>query len=1160
MARTRKATQILNLQKYDVLIDDRGPRSDYFKITQFDGYFHGGRNAFLIAGTTTLKSNSKLLVEILNFNGDTVYSAPVANFVEGSSRLIQVEIYSDTPIGPGKIIVLGSTETYLDGSPIPSVWRDKYNVRWITDVIISPSINNKSQIRFINTPTLVVEEKFYPSSATASFSQSVFVPLVSAELSPIKYNIFQNGYLIKLQEDVFTSDFFGGALVVSASIVGSTNIIQSELPLTRIINDTTAETRGATLLNLDSTVVTNAFISTSNAYSADWSPAGTITIQSSSVGIRYNTVIESSDTGSSSSFTKLRLVNLNTISGEVNKVRVSYKVTTDPGDYTILGDVPTQIEQLLVVDTGSKIVSLGQFQDLNIDDYWYAATMSVSKTPIDQTLPIYYVSSSVYTDLPIIQSSNILIDSIHVTPPISEQSYTDNVSYFVGTRNNVQLRLFPNSEYSLKLTAAYTNYSQSINLAQSDYSVEVYLTSTEESLGTLIERNPRGQLIGTLTPNSGASRQLFENLELNFRPQINQSGTFGLRFIVYGGFWNFSNITLNAAEERFFSPDEVSVLLPNTTYVNKLLTFKTEYLDINNNSTTTVTFSEPTYFTGSRQIINDSFSGSFTGSLLGTASYASNFVDAGAISTIFYVSPDGNDSNSGKTLDLAFRTIKRACNAASTLRAANPGFPPFRVSIQVKTGYYTEEAPVTVPAFTSILGDDLRTVIVKPTPETRTENLFLMNNATYTWGLRFEGCELDDLEDPRNGFFIAFAPSASISTSPYVQNCSATFADPQKFYTPLDQVNGNPLIGNGPGGMIVDDSVLDGYSPLKSMIVDAYTQVAFNGIGICIRGAGYAQLVSFFTNFSRVGVYAIDGGHASLLNSNTTFGDYGLRSIGKRMLIIPDISGISSYASAEESVKITAAKTDIQDFMISQLQIYGNYASAYLDVDSPAYKSTIKDSGLLIDALAADLLVPSASRSSNFIQGLFKGQDRTPGKIHTINSASGFDKGAIAVFRVNDGNQMAHDFTASFHYINEYIQNETNIPTLNASAKLKVSQSLELAKAVIKSVVVDIEPTYLQEFGSLVTSTSHDFSYAGAGVNFLALPPNQLGIGQTNLDIRVVEEDGGRVYHTSGDETGDFYTGQDFVIRQETGVIEGRTFQRALAAQFTPLALSLESL
>ena len=107
MARTRKSIQPLNLYKYDVLIEDKATRSDYFKVTQFDGNFYGGRNAFLLAGNVALRPNSKILVEILNKDGNTVYSAPVAFFIEGNSRLVQIEVYNDTPIGPGKIVLLG---------------------------------------------------------------------------------------------------------------------------------------------------------------------------------------------------------------------------------------------------------------------------------------------------------------------------------------------------------------------------------------------------------------------------------------------------------------------------------------------------------------------------------------------------------------------------------------------------------------------------------------------------------------------------------------------------------------------------------------------------------------------------------------------------------------------------------------------------------------------------------------------------------------------------------------------------------------------------------------------------------------------------------------------------------------------------------------------
>lgn len=537
---------------------------------------------------------------------------------------------------------------------------------------------------------------------------------------------------------------------------------------------------------------------------------------------------------------------------------------------------------------------------------------------------------------------------------------------------------------------------------------------------------------------------------------------------------------------------------------------------------------------------------------------------SGQINKVFYVSEQGNDGFDGKTLDTSFRTIKRATIAASESIAANPLFPSYRVSIHVKSGYYTEEAPITVPSNTSVLGDDLRTVVIRPTTATSGSNLFLMNNGTYAWGLRLEGCRIDNLEDPRNGFFFAFAPGAYIVTSPYVQNCTALHTPADKFYAPLDSGSANPLVGNGPGGMIVDDSVLDGYSPLKSMIVDAYTQVAFNGIGICVRGGGYAQLVSFFTNFSRIGCFGIDGGQASLLNSNTTFGDYGLRSSGSRILVNPNISIVSQSIDTTGSLLIKNNKDNIRYYMITKLQASGAYADAY-QPGSSIYFSTLKDSGLLIDAISDDLLYSGSARIAQFTAGLFKSQDVSIDKSYTLPPPSGssLSKGAIAVFRLisNSSGSLSGDFIKSYEYIREYIVNDPDslFTSITASGRLKVSQSLQVAINTIQKVVVENSGTeLLEEFGSLLTSTSHDFSYAGSGVNFLALPNNQRGVGKTNFDIRVVEEGGGRVYYTAGDEFGDFYSGNDFIIRQATGTIEGRTFTKAISAKIVPINLALE--
>jgi hypothetical protein len=609
MARTRKFVSALNLYKYDVLIEDRATRSDYFKITQFDGYFYGGRNAFLIAGNTTLKPNSKILVEILNVNGETIYSAPVTNFVEGSSRLVQVEVYSDTPPGPGKLVILGSTDSYLDGTPIPKEWEDKYNVRWITDIIISPQVRNKTSIRFLNSPVVSVEEKFYAIPATASFTQTATVPFGDYELIPTKYNnILQTGYLIKLKnpttENIFKSEHLNnGRFSTYAVISGSSEFIFGSVPITRIFNETTAfGIPGGFLSSSLKTKILSGFISGAGFdYSTTIEPYGPITVFSSINTIRYNKLIESDDTLFSNSYAKLRISNLNTISGEINKIRVFYKSTTNPGDYVLLADVPAQVEELLTTDVDGKILNISKFDKPNTLQYWYAATMSIGQESLTDGLPDYYKDSSIYTNLSLVQSSKKILDAITTVPEISSSitTYKDNVSYFIGNIKESNFQLFPNSEYTLKFDAMASNTSASIQLNQDTYDMEVYLVSSSG----LLDTNPRGQLLGKLSYDRQSGDQLFEQIEFNFVPKIITPSTVGLRFVIYGGFWDVANISLKPAEEEFFSTDEVSLLIPIQNIEKNILTFKTEFLDLDNNSVEVSAISTPKYFTGSSDYV-----------------------------------------------------------------------------------------------------------------------------------------------------------------------------------------------------------------------------------------------------------------------------------------------------------------------------------------------------------------------------------------------------------------------------------------------------------------------------------------------------------------------------------------------------------------------------
>jgi hypothetical protein len=90
--------------------------------------------------------------------------------------------------------------------------------------------------------------------------------------------------------------------------------------------------------------------------------------------------------------------------------------------------------------------------------------------------------------------------------------------------------------------------------------------------------------------------------------------------------------------------------------------------------------------------------------------------------------------------------------------------------------------------------------------------------------------------------------------------------------------------------------------PIKSMVLDSYTQYNQGGIGVSITNEGYAQLVSLFTICPDTAVFCATGGACDLTNSNASFGNYGLVAdgVGTRKY-----TGILTTATAAESDTFT---------------------------------------------------------------------------------------------------------------------------------------------------------------------------------------------------------------------------------------------------------------
>ena len=233
-----------------------------------------------------------------------------------------------------------------------------------------------------------------------------------------------------------------------------------------------------------------------------------------------------------------------------------------------------------------------------------------------------------------------------------------------------------------------------------------------------------------------------------------------------------------------------------------------------------------------------------------------------SVTNIFYVTKDGNDNNTGRKLGDAKLTIKAAVGIASTVPGA---------VIKVSSGTYIEDNPIKLAPQMSIIGDSLREVSV--VPNNANQDLFHVSPGNYVAEMSYTGT----LNAGKAVF--AFDPDniKYSDQSPYIRNCTNFIPNSIGL-----KVDGNHAIG-----------------PLKSMVLDSYTQYNQGGIGASMTNNGYAQLVSLFTICDDIAVFCGSGGACDLTNSNSSFGNYGLVADGVGAMAYTGIVTTASSASAD---------------------------------------------------------------------------------------------------------------------------------------------------------------------------------------------------------------------------------------------------------------------
>ena len=141
MSAVRKRNEYVGLGEFDVLIDDTSLISTYFSISELPETFPQGKTPFKIyLNPNLLKSESEVRVEVIDMNGDVVYSEYPKYMDESGRRLVVLWIYEDDPPGVATIYIVGEATHFENRQRVPEEWRGTYNVRWKRNIMIDPTL------------------------------------------------------------------------------------------------------------------------------------------------------------------------------------------------------------------------------------------------------------------------------------------------------------------------------------------------------------------------------------------------------------------------------------------------------------------------------------------------------------------------------------------------------------------------------------------------------------------------------------------------------------------------------------------------------------------------------------------------------------------------------------------------------------------------------------------------------------------------------------------------------------------------------------------------------------------------------------------------------------------------------------------------------------
>ena len=551
MAKIQKTSPLLRLTDFQTLVTDTSPSSNFFRISELSDTFTSGKNGFLIEGSTFLKGATEIKIEVLDVDGNPLFVQPgegIPEYYEGLSKLVTAHVYQDTPIGIGKITILGELETYIDEygvvSQVPEEWVGIYNVKWEKEIKINKNIPNETRVRFIKRPQIEIEEldeSFYAKTLVQTAqSSSTLKGYAQTPTEGTDVRGYRGGirYFLEIQSGSFKDG--GTTITVNGTGIRDADVLE--------------------YLNEKTLIVRIPFTGSDNTISR---------FESASYSMNHQYFTNPTESPILGSFGRFSISNLATFVGDVERLKVFKKSRASNLDYAVIQDTRVDSAEILTHVIQGSIERIGFFTGSYLDGtnwntYW--TTQSSANTSLD--------SSKIY--------KAVKFKNNRITSNIGDD-----------------LRLFSGSEYTLEY---YSLYDSTVN-NQSDR-LKVYLTSTlrsgsgvanyyltqsiEEITGSNQFRNPNKRSINFIP-------QRTDDWEINFEGTNNDVNSY----------WQVGSVSLKTSNELGYSPDSFNFTIPiDRQLEQETFDFKFEFFDINNNYIPIDVFTQKQFASGNLKLID----------------------------------------------------------------------------------------------------------------------------------------------------------------------------------------------------------------------------------------------------------------------------------------------------------------------------------------------------------------------------------------------------------------------------------------------------------------------------------------------------------------------------------------------------------------------------